>query len=140
MVPDNSMSLTTRRILCGYGKEISMCRSMPVPILSFLLGLGFCSDARAGCCPCASDPPPPEHTVTIDCQPIGGTSVSGGEAIEVECLVTTDAEVTIAAYQLDLPCSLPGGPGPMGRIGSGGPSVDGHPGNPPVPSGDGTQQ
>ena len=64
--------------------------------------------------------------ITLECLPIGGTGVTGGQVVEFECIVTTDADQTFLAAQQDFDCDLPGEPGSTGSIvgGIGFPFVD----------------
>ena len=55
-------------------------------------------------------------TLTITCEPIGGTTVTGGQVVEVECFVTTDFSQHISGYRLDFACSLPQGVGGAGSM------------------------
>ncbi|MEK6674816.1 MAG: hypothetical protein AABZ47_04080 [Planctomycetota bacterium] len=45
-------------------------------------------------------------TISVECVPLGGTEVAGGEIVEVECFGTSDIPQLLTGYVLDLPCSL----------------------------------
>jgi hypothetical protein len=54
--------------------------------------------------------------ITVECVPIGGPYVTGGQIVEVECFLSTDVSQTFSGAQLDLPCALLGKSPSLGSI------------------------
>jgi len=62
--------------------------------------------------------------LTVHCTPVGGSVVTGGAIVEVECFVTTNVSQGVRSGVLDLPCALLPEPGAIGSVTSIGLTVD----------------
>jgi hypothetical protein len=62
--------------------------------------------------------------LAVECIPLGGTLVTGGDVVTVQCFLTTDIMRTYVAVLLDFACLLPAKGGAIGAVSSIGITVD----------------